>query len=143
MPSYSIDFRRKMVDAYEKGKTSIREVARRFLVSPDTVRRLLKQHRLTGDLTPQKCGSKRESILSEYTEAVIKIVEDRPDFTLWQYCEQIREELGVDVSTSTMDRFCQQHNLTLKKNSSQRKGNYTRSAAITSGLLAENRRYCD
>lgn len=115
MTCYSIDFRRKMIEAYEQGNTSIREVAKRFLVGPDTVRRLLKQHRETGDLTPQKCGTKQRSVLSEYEEAVIKIVEEHPDFTLWQYCEQIKEQLGVDVSTSMMDRFCHQHNLTLKK----------------------------
>jgi transposase len=104
-----------MIEAYKQGNTSIREVAKRFLVSPDTVRRLLKQHRETGDLTPQKCGSRQKSVLSQHEEAVFKMVEEHPDFTLWQYCEHLKEQIGVDVSTSMMDRFFQQHNLTLKK----------------------------
>ncbi|MET0115551.1 MAG: helix-turn-helix domain-containing protein, partial [Limnospira maxima] len=41
MSRYSLDFRKKIVEAYEKGDTSIRKVAKRFLVSPDTVRRLV------------------------------------------------------------------------------------------------------
>ncbi|EDZ95045.1 hypothetical protein AmaxDRAFT_2223 [Limnospira maxima CS-328] len=62
MSRYSLDFRKKIVEAYEKGDTSIRKVAKRFLVSPDTVRRLVKQYRLTGDLSPRKCGTKKKSI---------------------------------------------------------------------------------
>jgi transposase len=115
MTCYSIDFRRKIIEAYEQGGTSIREVAKRFLVSPDTVSRLLKQYRLTGDLTPQKSGSKQKSVLSGYEETVLKMVEDHSDLTLWEYCEQLREQIGVNVSTSMMDRFFQQHNITLKK----------------------------
>lgn len=115
MTCYSIDFRQKIVEAYQSGKSSIREVAKRFLVSPDTVQRLLKQHRLTGDLNPQKCGSKKKSVLSEHEKAAIKVVEEHPDWTLWQYCESLTEQLGVNISTSMMDRFCQEHNLTLKK----------------------------
>ena len=115
MTCYSIDFRRKIIEAYEQGETSIREVAKRFLVSPDTVRRLLKQYRLTGDLTPQKCGSKQKSVLSGYEEAVLKMVEEYADFTLWQYCEEFRKQTCVDLSTSMIDRFFQQHNLTIKK----------------------------
>lgn len=115
MTCYSIDFRQKIVEAYQSGKSSIREVAQRFLVSPDTVQRLLKQHRLTGDLNPQKCGSRKKSVLSQHEAAALKVVADHPDWTLWQYCEFLTEQLGVNISTSMMDRFCQAHNLTLKK----------------------------
>ncbi len=115
MSCYSVDFRKKIVEAYEKGGTSIRKVAQQFLVSPDTVRRLLKQYRLTGSLSPQKCGTKKQSILSQYKISVLAIVEANPDFTLWQYCEAVREELGITVNTSMMDRFLKQHNISLKK----------------------------
>jgi transposase len=66
MTAYSVDFRKKIIQLYEQGNISIRELAKRFLISPDTVRRLLKQYRLTGDVTPQKCGSKQKSVLSQY-----------------------------------------------------------------------------
>ena len=56
MTAYSVDFRKKIIQLYEQGNISIRQLAKRFLISPDTVRRLLKQYRLTGDVTPQKCG---------------------------------------------------------------------------------------
>jgi transposase len=115
MTCYSIDFRKKIVEAYEQGKGSIRGLAKRFLVSPDTVQRLIKQYRQTGDISPKKCGSQKKSVLSEHEQAALNIVEEHPDWTLWQYCETLREQLGVNVSTSMMGRFCQDHQLTLKK----------------------------
>lgn len=115
MSRYSIDFRQKIVVAYQSGEGSIRMIAKRFLVSPETVRRLLKQQRLTGDLTPQKCGSRKKSVLSQHQDVALKVVEEHPDWTLRQYCEFLTDKLGVNVSTSMMDRFCHEHNLTLKK----------------------------
>ncbi|ELS33754.1 hypothetical protein Pse7429DRAFT_1075 [Pseudanabaena biceps PCC 7429] len=41
MPAYSLDFRKKIVTAYEAGNTSIREVAKRFMVTKRTVQRLI------------------------------------------------------------------------------------------------------
>lgn len=82
MSYYSVDFRKKIVEAYEKGGTSIRKVAQQFLVSPDTVRRLLKQYRLIGSLSAQKCGTKKKTVLSQYEKTVLAIVEANPEFTL-------------------------------------------------------------
>ena len=115
MSRYSVDFRKKIIEAYEEGGTSIRKVAQQFRVSPDTVRRLLKQYRQTGDLAPKKCGTRKKSVLSQYEQAVIEMVKANPDLTLWQYCEKVREEQGVQVSISMMDRFLKQHDFTLKK----------------------------
>ncbi len=42
MKPYSIDFREKVVKAYEQGDTSIRKVAARFDVSKAFVQKLLK-----------------------------------------------------------------------------------------------------
>jgi transposase len=39
MSCYSIDLRKKIVEAYEQGEGSVRGIAKRFLVSPDTVQR--------------------------------------------------------------------------------------------------------
>lgn len=115
MTCYSIDFRQKIVEAYEAGQGSIRGLAKRFLVSPDTVQRLIKQYRQTADLNPKQLGRPKKSVLSEHEPAALKVVEEHPDWTLWQYCEVLTQELGVNVSTSMMSRFCQQHQLTLKK----------------------------
>lgn len=115
MTCYSLDFRQKIVEAYEEEKISIRSLAKRFRVSPDTVQRLIKQYRQTAEIRPKKCGRPQKSVLSEHEQAALKVVEEHPDWTLWQYCEMLTQKLGVNVSTSMMSRFCQQHQLTLKK----------------------------
>jgi transposase len=65
MKPYSIDFREKVVKAYEQGDTSIRKVAARFDVSKAFVQKLLKQKQTTGDVRPQKQGGSLKSVLHE------------------------------------------------------------------------------
>lgn len=138
MSLYSLDLRRKIVEAYEKGDTSIRKVAKQFSISPETVRRLLNLYRSTGSLSPKKCGTKRVSILSQHEEAILEIVETNPDFTLREYCEEVQEKLGVSSNTSMMHRFLKQHDISLKKNLQERENNHGRSASRACRLLAAN-----
>jgi transposase len=115
MTAYPLDFRQKIVSAYEAGNTSIRKVAERFMVTKRTVHRLIKQNRETGDLTPKKVGTNKPSPLEEYKEIIIETVEQHPDWTLWQYCEEIAEKTGVSVSTASMCGFLAKQGMTLKK----------------------------
>jgi transposase len=117
MPAYSLDFREKIVRAYEAGNTSIRKVAKRFMVTKRTVQRLITQNRETGDLTPKKVGTKKASPLEAHKVVIVEIVEQHPDWTLWQYCEEIAEKTGVSVSTARMCRFLAKQGMTLKKTS--------------------------
>jgi transposase len=115
MGAYSIDIREKIVTAYEAGNTSIRKVAERFMVTKRTVHRLVKQYRETGSLEPKKPGGKTPSCLEAHKDLIVSTVEEHPDWTLWQYCEEIGEKTGVYVSTVTMCLFLKRQNLTLKK----------------------------
>ena len=76
---------------------------------------LIKQNRETEDLTPKKVGTKKPSPLEAHKEIIVETVEQHPDWTLWQYCEEIVEKTGVSVSTGTMCRFLEKQELTLKK----------------------------
>ena len=115
MTAYPLDFRKKIVSAYEAGNTSIRKVAERFMVTKRTVQRLIKQYRETGDLTPKKVGTKKPSALEAHKEIIVQTVEQYPDWTLWQYCEEIADKTGVSVSTGSMCQFLAKQELTLKK----------------------------
>jgi Transposase and inactivated derivatives len=57
MPTHSLDLRQRIVAAYQAGGTSIREVAKRFMVTKRTVHRLVQQYKQTQDLTPKKVGT--------------------------------------------------------------------------------------
>ncbi|UWU48009.1 hypothetical protein APLC1_2796 [Limnospira platensis C1] len=46
---------------------------------------------------------------------MIDIVEAHPDLTLWQYSDKLRDKLGINVSTTMIDRFLKQHDISLKK----------------------------
>ena len=128
MKPYSIDFREKVIKAYERGDTSIRKLAARFEVSKAFVQRLLKQKKLTGDVQPKKQGGAMKSELDEYSIELTRMVENYPDYTLSEYCEYWGETYSSWYSTSTMCRALQKQQLTRKKR---------RSAA-----LKEQRREC-
>lgn len=115
MKPYSIDFREKVVKAYEEENTSIRKLATRFDVSKAFVQRLLKQKKIKGHVQPGKQGGMMKSELDGYSTQLAEMVEKYPDATLSEYCEYWGETHKQWVSTSTMCRALQRQQLTLKK----------------------------
>lgn len=115
MKAYSIDFREKVVKAYERGDTSIRKLAAKFDVSKAFVQRLLKQKKLTGHVQPQKQGGSMKRELDKYSTQLAHMVENYPDWTLSEYCEYWGETYNQWFSTSTMCRALQKEQLTRKK----------------------------
>jgi transposase-like protein len=81
MKAYSIEFRKKIVKAYEKGDTSVRKVAQRFDVSKAFVQKILKHKQTTGHLQPKKPGGSLKSVLHSSTTKLIEMVEKYPDST--------------------------------------------------------------
>jgi len=119
MKPYSIDFREKVVKAYEQGKTSIRKLATRFDVSKAFVQKLLKQKKILGHVKPGIQGGSMKSELERYSTQLAQMVEKYPDATLAEYCEYWGETYNQWVSTSTMCRRLKIQQLTLKKNATQ------------------------
>jgi transposase len=52
MKAYSIDLRRKIIDAYKAEEGSYRQLAKRFRVSLSFVQTLLKRYKDTGTVEP-------------------------------------------------------------------------------------------
>ncbi|CDM97880.1 ISSoc4, transposase orfA [Limnospira maxima CS-328] len=69
---------------------------------------------------------------------MIDIVEAHPDLTLWQYSDKLRDKLGINVSTTMIDRFLKQHDISLKKNIQERKSSNRISTESASRLLVKN-----
>jgi transposase len=115
MRPYSVDFREKVVKAYERGDASIRRLAARFDVSKAFIQRVLKQKKLTGHVQPKKQGGAMKSQLEKYSMQLAQMVENYPDATLSEYCEYWGETYGLWLSTSTMCRALQKQQLTRKK----------------------------
>lgn len=138
MKPYSLDLREKIISTYEAGNTSIRQVAERFQVSKNTVQALLKRKQATGTLKPARATGGKGSQLAGYEQDIAEMVERHQDYTLAEYCECWYDKTGVWVSQSTMCRFLQQQQLTIKKNLSQRSSGRTAQANSTRGLLADH-----
>ncbi len=118
MNSYSLDLRQKIVDCYENKEGSIRQLAKRFKVSPDCVRRLLKRFSEEGTIEPKSYSGGNPALLeSSHLEVLTTLVEEDNDATLPQLAQRLEAQTNLKVSTSTISRGIKKLNLTRKKNS--------------------------
>lgn len=118
MKPYSLDFRQKIIDAYNNAEGSIRKLAQRFRVSPDFVRRLITRHRQEGTIAPKPHGGGREPTLTRHELEVLQtLVEEDNDATLDQLAQRLEQKTQVRVSASTISRALSQLNITRKKKS--------------------------
>ncbi len=117
MKPYSLDLRRRVLDAYRGGEGSQRQLAARFSVSLSFVRNLLRLARETGDVTPRPHGGGHRPVLDpQAMRAVVRFVRSTPDATLDELREQVREQTGHQVSRSTMCRAVRRTGWRRKKN---------------------------
>ncbi|PSB16188.1 transposase [Phormidesmis priestleyi ULC007] len=115
MKAYSLDLRQKVVDAYEQQEGSQRELAKRFKVSPNFVRLLLKQHQTEETIEPKPHTGGFDSKLANHLDRVQQLVEQDNEATLEELCVQLEQQVKIRVSPSTLCRTLQQLNLTRKK----------------------------
>ena len=112
MTPYSQDLRKRVLDTVQRGDGSLRQIARRFLVSISFVTRLLRLHRSTGSVLPRPQGGGNPAALGpEDLERLRELVRQQPDATL----EELRQRLGASCSTMTICRALKKLGLPLKK----------------------------
>lgn len=132
MKAYSLDFRQKIMEVHHEGKTSQRQLAKRFNVALSFIEKLIKQEKETGSIAPKGHGGGSKPKLSEEQKQVVaELVAADNDATLAELCDQLEARVGVRVSRSTMGRLTQQLNLTVKKNVSGRRTRSRRRASST------------
>ena len=113
MKAYSLDLRERVLRDCDRG-VGTREVARKYDVSESWVRRLKQRRRETGEVAPRPAGSRRTPKWLTHAERLQQLVAQRPDATL----EELRQQLGLDVSLPTLWRALRALQLTFKKKSS-------------------------
>src|SRR5262249_55701491 len=112
MPASSQDLRQRVLDAVERKEGSIRQIARRFVVSLSFVVRLLQTRRRTGSIRPQPHGGGHPAVLTPGDlERLRELIRQRPDATLEECCQH----LGASCSTMTISRALSQLGLPRKK----------------------------
>lgn len=135
---HGLDLRTRIVDAYEGGEGSIREVAERFAVSPSTVQDYLKLKRETGRLEPRPvCGGVAPLISDDDLEKVQQLVDEQPDATTEEFADKLADKLAIAVSRPTMGRALQRLGVTRKKNFARDRAGQSASAERATGVPAE------
>ncbi len=105
--------RELLVKGYEKSHDA-EGIAQAYSVSVRTVYRLVKQKQETGSVTLRTSQRGRKPVLTaEDKEKIRQCVDEKPDSTI----NEIREELGLSASYSTVERAIEEMGYTLKKKS--------------------------
>lgn len=100
MAAYSLDLRKRLVEAVERQVGSKREIARLFGVHESFRYKLLRQQRERGDLAPLPHGGGVQAKLSEgQWQQVASWITTTPDATLAELQEQVQQKLRVGLST--------------------------------------------
>jgi transposase len=114
MNAYSLDLRKKIVEARQRG-TPTSEVARTFGVGVSTVKRYAAAAREGRSLAPKK----RPGSKPKMGEAAVRLLEadlrERPTATLPQRREFLSGVAGVGVSESTISRLLKRLGWSRKK----------------------------
>jgi transposase len=116
MKAYSLDLREKVLTAYLHKEGSIRQLAKRFTVSPRFVGELIARFRRTGSYAPHPHrGGNPPRIDAHGRQVVYALVKQHPDATLDELCQLYADSCQVVPSRSSMHRTLGLLKLTRKK----------------------------
>src|SRR5262249_46629696 len=119
MRPYALDLRKKIIEAYERGEGSVRTLARKFGVAPNTVQNYRTRLRATDSLEPDPhAGGAPPLIDDPHLEEVRAVVAEEPDATVGEVAKAVARRTHIRVSRPTMGRVLQRLGLTRKKNAS-------------------------
>lgn len=115
MNPYSLDLRQKILEAYENGEGSQRQLAKRFRVSLAFVQRLLNRYHKEGTIEPRARVNGFPPKLAAYEPEVREIVAENADSTLAELTKKLTQRLGFEFSPSTLHYYLERLKLTRKK----------------------------
>jgi transposase len=105
---YPLELRRRIVRAYTHKQGSIRALAKRFSVAPNTVQNYLKLLRATGSLAPRPhSGGRKLRIPSRWLQEVRRLLREIPQATVAELAEAFAQRHPIEMSRSTMARAIQ------------------------------------
>ena len=117
--AYSNDLRRKFLQAYEKKKGTLEQLAERFEVSVGWAKKISARRTRTGQI---ECPVWRHGPVSRVTATIQdwlrEQVRRQPDLTLRELQERLQQAQGLGLSTGRLWLALQQMGLRLKKSHS-------------------------
>jgi transposase len=117
--AYSNDLRRKFLQAYEKGKGTLAELAERFEVSVGWAKKISARRTRTGQIErpPWRRGP-RSRVTPAVEDWMRAQVQRQPDVTLMELQQQLQQAHGLWLSIGRLWLALQQMGLRLKKSRS-------------------------
>lgn len=115
MRPYSMDLRRKVLAAYDRGDGSQRTIAARFGLAASTVQSWLDRRRTTGSVAPRTSGAPSPKIDDAAREVLRQIAADQPDGFSAEWAAELATRTGIEVHPSTVWRQARRLGLTRKK----------------------------
>jgi transposase len=111
----SMDIREKVMKAVAGGM-SRPQAAARFDIGPASVVRWAERVETTGEVAPLKMGGDRRSQRIEaHADFILAQIEKKPDMTIMELREKIRERHGLGCGYGTVWRFLARHRIMRKK----------------------------
>ena len=110
--AYSCDLRERVIDAVETG-ASRREAAERFEISVASAVKWLQRWCRAKSAAPKPRGGSI-SPLEKVAAQVLSLIAEQPDLTLVETVAELRKR-RIKTSRSSLWRFLDRHNITLKK----------------------------
>jgi len=115
MRAYSLDLRVRVFADYDAGLT-FAQLARKYSVSAEWVRQVVRRRERTGEMAARRPVPKRAPFRQTHEAELRRAVAEAPDLTL----AALRDRLQVDVSLATLHSALVALKLTLKKSRSGR-----------------------
>ena len=112
---YSLDLRRRVFGAWQRGEGSQSKIAARFAVSVSFVRDLSRRFRESGDVAAKPYGGGRAPSVDAKTGAQIRaLVSARNDATIEEHRQSLAQT-GCHLGHSTLGHWLNKLGLTRKK----------------------------
>ena len=115
---YSNDLRVRAIAIVEDGE-SAREAARLLKVAASTAIRWVGIWTTTGSVEAKPGTGHSRSPLKVYERWLLDLVAEEPDLTLEEIRARLKREKKLKVAASSVWRFYDRHEITLKKNSAR------------------------
>ncbi len=103
MPAaYPVIFRQKVVDAYEAGHGSFKQIGEQFGIGEATVNRWDWRARKGEDLTPKVRRPRPPVIAGQILEYILSLVNDEPEWTTQELADELLDGFGLRVTRQTV-----------------------------------------